>query len=447
MLLRGMLATVVMGAVFATAYATLGPTSAPPTESAKNTSPTLSLAPISLGNPAAAATLTTRNPVFPTGIEARPAVYGQTLRVGPGDTLAGLLTSAGVSGNEAHAAIQALSKVYSPRRIKPGQAVTINFRAVGEATADDRFLGLTLDVDFARLVNVKRDGDRFAADESKKELIREPAWAGGTISANLFDDAATAGVPVPVIVNLIRLYSWDVDFQRGIHPGDTFQVMYQQVFDANDKLVHNGAILSAVLTLRGRRLPVYRHTTADDLTDYFDAKGRSARKALMRTPIDGARLSSGYGRRRHPILGYTRMHRGVDFAAPRGTPIYAAGNGSITHAGRKGGYGKYVRIRHNNQYSTAYAHMNRIARGIRRGRRVSQGQIIGYVGSTGRSTGPHLHYEILAANRQVNPLTLKMPSGRRLTGAELERYQQARQKLENLAAALSSGHPVAQLTD
>jgi murein DD-endopeptidase MepM/ murein hydrolase activator NlpD len=446
-LLRGLLATVVMGTVFAAAYATLGPTSAPPTEGADNTSPTLSLAPISLGNPAAAATLTTRNPVFSTGNEAQSAVYGQTLRVGRGDTLAGMLTSAGVSGEEAHAAIQALAKVYNPRRIKPGQAVTINFRAIGEAKADDRFLGLTLDVDFARLVNVKRDGDQFAADESKKELIREPAWAGGTISANLFDDAATAGVPVPVIVNLIRLYSWDVDFQRGIHPGDTFQVMYQKVFDANDKLVHNGAILSAVLTLRGRRLPVYRHTTADDLTDYFDDEGRSARKALMRTPIDGARLSSGYGRRRHPVLGYTRMHKGVDFAAPRGTPIYAAGNGSITHAGRKGGYGKYVRIRHNNQYSTAYAHMNRIARGVRRGRRVSQGQIIGYVGSTGRSTGPHLHYEILAANRQVNPLTLKMPSGRRLAGAEFKRYQDARRKLESLASALSSGHPVAQLTD
>ena len=167
----------------------------------------------------------------------------------------------------------------------------------------------------------------------------------------------------------------------------------------------------------------------------------------MRTPIDDARLSSRYGRRRHPILGYTRMHRGVDFAAPRGTPIYAAGNGSITDAGRNGGYGKYVRIRHNNRYSTAYAHLSRIARGVRRGRRVSQGQIVGYVGSTGRSTGPHLHYEILAEGQQVNPLTLKMPSGRRLAGAELERFQDARKNLDNLAAALSSGHPVARLAD
>ena len=277
MLLRGLLATVVMGAVFAAAYATIGRAPTPPTRNADSDGPTLALAPISLGNPAAAATLTTRNPVFPTGIQPRPVVYGQTLRVGRGDTLAGLLTSAGVPGDEAHAAIQALAKVYSPRRIKPGQAVTINFRVVDEAAPGDRFLGLTLDVDFARLVNVKRDGDRFAADETEKELVREPAWAGGTIRANLFDDAVAAGVPVPVIVNLIRPYSWDVDFQRGIHPGDTFQVMYQQVFDATDKLVHNGAILSAVLTLRGRRLPVYRHTTADDLTDYFDAEGRSAR--------------------------------------------------------------------------------------------------------------------------------------------------------------------------
>jgi murein DD-endopeptidase MepM/ murein hydrolase activator NlpD len=192
---------------------------------------------------------------------------------------------------------------------------------------------------------------------------------------------------------------------------------------------------------------VYRHATGDGLTDYFDAQGRSARKALMRTPIDGARLSSRYGKRRHPVLGYTRMHRGVDFAASRGTPIYAAGNGSITHAGRNGGYGKYVRIRHNGRYSTAYAHMSRYGRGIRRGRRVSQGRIIGYVGSTGRSTGPHLHYEILSEGRQVNPLTLKMPSGRKLAGAELDRYHNARARLEGLAAALSSGSSLARLED
>jgi murein DD-endopeptidase MepM/ murein hydrolase activator NlpD len=447
LLVRGLLIAGAVGAVVTAAFVVFDPVQVSQAKAPPATEPTLSLAPISLGNPAAAATLTTRNPVFPTGADSHPAVYGQTLRIGRGDTLAGLLTSAGVPGDETHAAVQALAKVYNPRRIKPGQAVTIKFRVEDEAAERDRFLGLTLDVDFARLVTVKRDGDGFAADETEKELIREPAWAGGTIRANLFDDATAAGVPAPVIVNLIRLYSWDVDFQRGIHPGDGFEVMYQQVYDTADKLVHNGAILSATLTLKGRRLPVYRHTTKDGLTDYFDAKGQSARKALMRTPIDGARLSSRYGKRRHPILGYTRMHRGVDFAAPRGTPIYAAGNGSITRAGRNGGYGKYVRIRHNGQYSTAYAHMSRIARGIRSGRRVSQGQVIGYVGSTGRSTGPHLHYEILAEGRQVNPLTLKMPSGRKLKGAELAEFQAAREKLDDVAAALSAGHPVARLAD
>ncbi|MCH7814405.1 MAG: M23 family metallopeptidase, partial [Planctomycetes bacterium] len=176
---------------------------------------------------------------------------------------------------------------------------------------------------------------------------------------------------------------------------------------------------------------------------YFDAKGRSARKALMRTPIDGARLSSVFGRRRHPILGYNKLHRGVDFAAPRGTPIYAAGNGVIVRAGRNGAYGKYVRIRHNARYATAYAHMSGFARGTRKGKRVTQGQVIGYVGTTGRSTGPHLHYEILAGGVRTNPMKLRMPSGRKLKGAELARFQQTRAGIERRYAELGAAKVVA----
>jgi murein DD-endopeptidase MepM/ murein hydrolase activator NlpD len=159
----------------------------------------------------------------------------------------------------------------------------------------------------------------------------------------------------------------------------------------------------------------------------------------MRTPIDGARLSSGFGRRKHPILGYTKLHRGVDFAAPKGTPIYAAGNGTIQQAGRNGAYGLYVKIRHNNRYSTAYAHMRAIARAARRGKRVTQGQIIGYVGTTGRSTGPHLHYEILAGGRRTNPMRIKMPSGKKLKGGELEDFQVARNVLDERYAAIKPG--------
>ncbi len=198
------------------------------------------------------------------------------------------------------------------------------------------------------------------------------------------------------------------------------------------------------MTLSGKRHPIYLHAPRDGDSDYFDDRGQSARKALMRTPIDGARLSSGFGRRRHPILGYTKLHRGVDFAAPRGTPIYAAGNGVVVRSGRNGAYGKYVRIRHNSRYSTAYAHMRAIDRGARRGKRVKQGQIIGTVGTTGRSTGPHLHYEILAGGRRTNPMKVKMPPGRKLKGEALEDFQVARAVIDGKFAALKTATQIAE---
>ena len=175
----------------------------------------------------------------------------------------------------------------------------------------------------------------------------------------------------------------------------------------------------------------------DGTIDYFHLKGQSGRKALLRKPLDGARWSSRFGRRNHPILGYTKVHRGVDFAAPRGTPIMAAGRGIVTAAGRNGAYGLYVRIRHNTTYSTAYAHMRAIARGIRRGRRVRQGQTIGYVGSTGRSTGPHLHYEVMRNNRQINPLGLKLPTGTKLKGAAPRRFLPAQVEMDKPYAPLA----------
>ena len=185
---------------------------------------------------------------------------------------------------------------------------------------------------------------------------------------------------------MIQIFSFDVDFQRDIRRGDTFGLLFDEYSDDSGRVVKSGDILLAEMVLSGKPMRLYRYKTHDGRVDYYDAKGKSVRKALLRTPIDGARISSGFGKRRHPILGYTRMHKGLDFAARRGTPIYAAGDGVIEYAGRNGGYGKYVRIRHNGTYKTAYAHMHRYGRGIRKGHRVRQGQVIGYVGSTGRST-------------------------------------------------------------
>jgi murein DD-endopeptidase MepM/ murein hydrolase activator NlpD len=236
-----------------------------------------------------------------------------------------------------------------------------------------------------------------------------------------------------------------VDFQRSIRPGDGFEVMFEKLYTEDGEFARFGNVLYGKLVLSGTNLPLYRFTTKGGLTDFFGTIGKSARKALMRTPIDGARLSSGFGRRRHPILGYTKMHRGLDFAAPRGTPIYAAGNGTVVYRARNGAYGNYIRIRHNSEYSTAYGHMSRFSRKVRRGRRVKQGQIIGYVGTTGRSTGPHLHYEVLNRGRQLNPFRLKLPSGKSLKGAELVRFNAERQRVQEKYTSLPKSATVASI--
>ena len=370
----------------------------------------------------------------------------KTMRIKKGDTLGRVLARAAADGNESHRAIVALRKVFNLRRLRPGQEVELRFVQAAGAEEATTLAALTIHLDVDRSAVAEREADgSFAARIVEKDLRREYRRVAGTIEGSLFVAAQDAGLPARLVMELIRIYSWDVDFQREIQPGDRFEVLFDRFVDgeapAADNAVKIGDVLYASLVLSGKTLELFRHRTTDGV-DYFDAAGASVRKALLRTPVDGARLSSRYGKRRHPILGYTKMHRGVDFAAPRGTPIRAAGNGVVETAGRNGAYGKYVRIRHNNRYKTAYAHLSRYGRGVRRGKRVEQGQIIGYVGSTGLSTGPHLHYEVLVAGRQVNPLTLKLPTGTKLKGEQLAAFKTAmRQVLGRLAEApLSREH-------
>lgn len=412
---------------------------------------TMAIAPISLGNPAAAATLQTFRPVSPfdqkenASAQALPTSYAQHVRVKSGDTLAKILVNAGVGRTETHYIVQALTEKYDPRRIRQGQQLTLTFESapmiidVSVPPQTDQFVSLTLEPDYKTEVRVARDPDgNFVAREMAKTLNRNPVRAEGTIENSLYVAGRNSGVPAVVIARMIRLMSWDVDFQRDIRAGDTFEVMYERVTDKNNKHVYDGTVKYVALTLSGKRITVYRHELADGSIDYFDEDGKASRKALMRTPIDGARLSSGFGKRRHPILGYTRMHKGVDFAAASGTPIYAAGNGTVAYAGRKGSFGNYIKIRHNGTYQTAYAHLQGFARGIRSGKRVEQGQVIGYVGTTGRSTGPHLHYEVHQGNQQVNPMQIKMPSGRTLKGTELTRFVSHKTRVDEVWASLGS---------
>ncbi len=420
-------------------------------EEAGASSKTLGLAPLSLGNPSAAHPgLLMTVPGIPTDdvTVVEPKLVYQTLRAGKGDTLAALLNRAGASGRESHAAITAIKKHFNPRKFRRGQEVRIAYRpdaadARKTAARVGTFMGFSLRPDLTTEVTVLRSDDaEFVSEVSDRPLTTELARAEGMINSSLYVAGKKAGLPNAALTELIRAYSWDVDFQRDIRKGDSFQVMYERVSDEDGNLVRSDRITFATLTLSGKPVSAYRFETSDGNVNYYNEKGLSARKALMRTPIDGARLSSGFGKRKHPILGYTKRHTGVDFAAPRGTPIYAAGNGTITYAGNKGGYGRYISIRHNGSYTTAYAHMKGFARGMSTGKRVNQGQVIGYVGTTGRSTGPHLHYEIIRNGRKTNPLRVKMPSGKKLKGKELARFMKVRKRIDRQFASIETGSTV-----
>lgn len=377
----------------------------------------------------------------PDGVSERgplPAI-DKVVTVGRGDTLMRLLLRAGISRSEAYQAIESMRKLHNPRDLMPGTPVTLAYQALADVPDPPvSFRGFSFQPSIEKTVRVQRSWDnRFEASLAKTPLIHSQAKAKGSITSSVYVDATKAGVPVNVVVEMIRAFSFDVDFQRDIQPGDEYEVFYDRVMTKDGKLARTGDVIYAAFTLKGTRYPLYHHRMKDGTEDYFNAKGESVRKALMRTPIDGARLSSRFGRRRHPILGYTKLHKGIDFAAPPGTRIMAAGNGVVVAAGRNGGYGLYVRIRHNTTYSTAYAHMRGIARGVRRGARIRQGQTIGYVGSTGRSTGPHLHYEVLRNNRHINPLGLKLPTGKKLKGAELKRFLAAKAEIDGAFASLT----------
>lgn len=339
-----------------------------------------------------------------------------------GDTLLDLLLKAGVERNDASQAIDALREVYNPRALRVGQEVTVTFDRPHDGIGTGPFNAIALQADAGRQVSAKRARVGFSASEEKREVTRQLAHFTGTIKGSLFETATSQGVPAPILAEMIRAFSYDVDFQRDIQPGDVFEVMFERFVDKKGQVVKDGEITYAKLVLSGQAMSIYRYVDSSGVPDYYNPQGESVRKALLRTPVDGARISSGYGMRMHPILGFSTMHKGVDFAVASGTPVMAAGAGTIEYAGAFGSYGYYVRIKHDPVHSTAYAHLSRFAQGIRVGKRVAQGQVIAFSGATGRATGPHLHYEVLVKNEQVNPMSVKFQSGNKLAGKELQRF-------------------------
>ena len=368
-------------------------------------------------------------------VEGNNGLVQKAVVIRKGDTLSDALTRAGGTRTESEAAIVAFRKVHNPRRLRVGQTLSLSFDTVNGSSGDFQLASVALDVAADRDVVVTRgEGGIFLPSVVDRPLDRVLERTVGTIYSSLYVSALDAGMPNQVLMEMVHIFSFDVDFQREIQPGDRFEVLYEAVYNTAGDFVENGPILYATLDAGKRTVELFRYEPDGGPADYLDARGASVRKALMRTPINGARLSSGFGERRHPILGYNKKHLGVDFAAPTGTPIFAAGDGTISMIGRHGNYGNYVRVRHNGTYSTGYAHLNGYAKGIRKGKRVRQGQVIAYVGSTGMSTGPHLHYEVMKGNSRINPMTLKLPSGRKLAGHELALFQQQVQKISVLLA-------------
>ena len=339
--------------------------------------------------------------------------------LGRGDTLSDLLIDMGASPAEAHRALQPFFEAdfVDPRRVRPGLTATLTLEESAENDAAPKLVAVNLrtESDYSLISTVREDGD-FDASRLEARLTPAPLRVAGEVTTSLYEAALEQGAGDQQVVDFAKIFAYDVDFQRQIHPGDKFEIVYESLVDERGRPVRLGNVVFASLDGHALTRDFYYHIPSDDgVSDYFDANGDSATKFLMKTPINGARLSSRFGNRRHPISGYTRLHKGTDFAAPTGTPVYAAGTGTVERASRYGGYGNYVRIRHANGYQTAYAHLSRYGPGIRSGRSVRQGDVIGYVGSTGASTGPHLHYEVLINGRHVDAMSLNFPTGRKLS--------------------------------
>ena len=367
-----------------------------------------------------------------------PEPVDETIKLAKNDTLAGRLMALGVTRQAARTLSAAIEPIFPASLMKPGMVFDVTLDKQQDFYGNDVIFPVRMSFkpgpDEEILVDSDEDGQFNArvagAGEGKRSRYAEypQLRAAGKIGSSLYATAKDKGIPDYIITELIRVYSYDVDFQRQIRAGDEFEVFYGNPISGSS--TKRKVLLYASLEINGKMKRYYRYTTPDDgITDYYDEDGQAATKGLLRTPISGARLTSGFGMRSHPLLGYSKMHAGIDFGAPKGTPIKAAGSGTIKKAGPAGSFGNMVQIQHQGEYSTLYAHMSRIAPGIKSGTRVRQGQVIGYVGSTGRSTGPHLHYEIRLNNKPVNPLKVRAAGGRQLSGAALAAFRQQQNRV------------------
>jgi murein DD-endopeptidase MepM/ murein hydrolase activator NlpD len=320
-----------------------------------------------------------------------------------------------------------LSNIYSGRKL------SLIYRKLEDNT--NTVVNLIYPINNTSSIEIRKMQNNFLVKENILQLYKKEVVVRNVIKNNLYSSAVAVNVEPNIIIEFARIYGFEVDFQRDIRKGDWFEILYEKFEDDNNKVRDTGKIIYASMFVNGEEINLYNFKDNND-EEYYNIKGKSITKSLMKTPINGARLSSKFGMRKHPILGYNRMHRGTDFAAPSGTPIMASGSGTVTRARWCGGGGNCVKIKHNSTYETIYAHMKSFAKGIREGKKVRQGQVIGYVGSTGMSTGPHLHYEVVVNGKKVNSQRLKLPSGKVLKGKVREKFELERIKIDLKLSAL-----------
>ena len=352
----------------------------------------------------------------------------------PGDTYQTIIEKLQIEKREKKILVETILKEKSLKILKINQKFSFKF----DNLADLKILEFKIETGRKNEILFYRSDDNanFQVKKIKKNFTKRLVYKETIITNSLYNSALDIGIKPNVIIEFARLYGFQVDFQRDVWKNDSFQIIFEEFINEENKIVDTGEIIFANLNLQNSDLQLYKHEYEKGKVDYFDENGKSIKKTLMKTPINGARLSSSYGKRKHPILGYTKMHLGTDFAAPKGTPIMASGDGKVVKAGWCGGGGNCVKIKHNSIYQTVYAHMSKFGRGIKKGAKVKQGQIIGYVGSTGLSTGPHLHYEVIENGKKINSQKLKLPSGKILKGEQRKKFEVDKIKIDVMKSNL-----------
>ena len=352
-----------------------------------------------------------------------------------GDTIEKILKKFKVQNSEIQKVIYQYKKYNNPSQLLAGNKINIIYKK-NSLNKNNLIVKFSVPITKSTTIAITKNEENIITSQKLiTKLYKRNVVAENIIKNNLYSSAVEANINPDTVVEFARIFGFEIDFQRDIRKNDYFKIVYEKYFDENKEFIKSGTILYAHMSVNGREITLYKF--GDDKSyGYFDVNGKSVEKALMKTPINGARLSSSFGKRKHPILGYTKLHTGTDFAAPSGTPIMASGSGTVTSAKWCGGGGNCIKIKHISTYETIYAHMKNFAKGIRVGTKVRQGQIIGYVGSTGMSTGPHLHYEVIINGKKVNSQKLKLPSGKILKDIERKNFEIHRIKTDVLIAEL-----------